>query len=68
MSRPAEEDVELFLSEQHSFQDIMAEAMHYRQLAHQIQYTPCKVNYLTYQPRMIGRIKICVRCKQLMFW
>ncbi|XP_075336554.1 dynein axonemal heavy chain 7 [Odontesthes bonariensis] len=43
VSKQAEEDVELFLSEQHSFQDIMAEAMHYRQLAHQIQYTPCKV-------------------------
>lgn len=43
VSRQAEEDVEQFLSEQHSFQDMMAEVVHYQQLADQIQYTSCKV-------------------------
>ncbi|XP_033990468.1 LOW QUALITY PROTEIN: dynein heavy chain 7, axonemal [Trematomus bernacchii] len=43
VSRQAEEDVEQFLSEQHSFQDIMAEVVHYQQLADQIQYTSCQV-------------------------
>ncbi|CAG5865931.1 unnamed protein product, partial [Menidia menidia] len=43
ISNQAEKEVELFLSEQHSLEDIIAEVMRYRQLAHQIQYTPCKV-------------------------
>uniref|UniRef100_A0AAQ5XW12 EF-hand domain-containing protein n=1 Tax=Amphiprion ocellaris TaxID=80972 RepID=A0AAQ5XW12_AMPOC len=43
VSKQAEEDVEQFLSEQHSFQEIVAEVKHYQQLADQIQYTPCKV-------------------------
>ncbi|XP_069555029.1 dynein axonemal heavy chain 7 [Brachyistius frenatus] len=43
VSRQAEEDVEQFLTEQHSFQEIMVEVMHYQQLADQIQYTSCKV-------------------------
>uniref|UniRef100_A0A3B4YVU2 Dynein axonemal heavy chain 7 n=1 Tax=Seriola lalandi dorsalis TaxID=1841481 RepID=A0A3B4YVU2_SERLL len=43
VSRRAEEDVEQFLSEQHSFQEIMVEVVHYQQLADQIQYTSCKV-------------------------
>ncbi|XP_041805973.1 dynein heavy chain 7, axonemal [Chelmon rostratus] len=43
VSRQAEEDVEQFLSEQHSFQEIMEEMIHYQQLADQIQYTSCKV-------------------------
>ncbi|KAM6934818.1 dynein axonemal heavy chain 7 [Xenentodon cancila] len=38
VSRQADKDVEHFLSEQHSFQDIMAEVIHYQQLADQIQY------------------------------
>ena len=42
-SRQAEEDVEQFLSEPHSFQEIMGEVVHYQQLADQIQYTSCKV-------------------------
>ncbi|XP_044073688.1 dynein axonemal heavy chain 7 isoform X2 [Siniperca chuatsi] len=43
VSRQAEDDVEQFLSEQHSFQEIMVEVIHYQQLADQIQYTSCKV-------------------------
>lgn len=43
VSRQAEEDVEQFLSEQHSFQEMMVEVVHYQQLADQIQYTSCKV-------------------------
>ncbi|XP_063744092.1 dynein axonemal heavy chain 7 [Eleginops maclovinus] len=43
VSRQAEEDVEQFLSEQHSFQDIMAEMVHYQQLADQIRYKSCQV-------------------------
>nr|XP_029135329.1 dynein heavy chain 7, axonemal [Labrus bergylta] len=46
VSRQAEEDVEHFLSEQHSFQEVMAEVMHYQELADQIQYTSCKVVFL----------------------
>ncbi|XP_041837982.1 dynein heavy chain 7, axonemal isoform X2 [Melanotaenia boesemani] len=42
VSRQAEKDLEQFLSEQHSFQDIMAEMMHYQKLAEQIQCTTCK--------------------------
>ncbi|XP_061578914.1 dynein axonemal heavy chain 7 [Cololabis saira] len=37
VSRQAEKDVEHFLSEQHSFQDIMVEVSHYQELADQIQ-------------------------------
>lgn len=43
VSRRSEQDVEQFLSEQRSFQEIMAEVVHYQQLADQIQYTSCKV-------------------------
>lgn len=43
VSRQAEEDVDQFLSEQHSFQEIMVEVVHYQQLADQIQYTSSKV-------------------------
>ncbi len=43
VSKQAEADVEQFLSEQHCFQEIMAEVMHYQQLVDQIQYTSCKV-------------------------
>uniref|UniRef100_UPI0037E73D97 dynein axonemal heavy chain 7 n=1 Tax=Semicossyphus pulcher TaxID=241346 RepID=UPI0037E73D97 len=43
VTRQAEEDVEHFLSEQHSFQEIMVEVMHYQQFVDQIQYTLCKV-------------------------
>lgn len=43
VSRRSEQDVERFLSEQRSFQEIMAEVVHYQQLADQIQYTTCKV-------------------------
>ncbi|XP_078119357.1 dynein axonemal heavy chain 7 [Sander vitreus] len=43
VSRQAEEDVDQFLSEQHSFQEIMVEVVHYQQLANQIQYTSSKV-------------------------
>lgn len=43
VSRQAEEDVEQFLSEQHSFQEIMVEVIHYQQLGDQIQYTSTKV-------------------------
>uniref|UniRef100_A0A3B5AG71 Dynein axonemal heavy chain 7 n=1 Tax=Stegastes partitus TaxID=144197 RepID=A0A3B5AG71_9TELE len=46
VSKQAEEDVEQFLSEQRSFQEIVAEVIHYQQLADQIQYTPCKVVHL----------------------
>lgn len=43
VSKQAEEDVKQFLSEQHSFQEIMVEVEHYQQLIDQIQYTSCKV-------------------------
>ncbi|KAM4608668.1 dynein axonemal heavy chain 7 [Polymixia lowei] len=43
VSKQAEEDVEQFLREQHSFQEIMVEVVRYQQLADQIQYTSCKV-------------------------
>lgn len=43
VNRQAEEDVKQFLTEPHSFQEIMAEVIHYQQLVNQIQYTPCKV-------------------------
>ncbi|KAM8856216.1 dynein axonemal heavy chain 7 [Spinachia spinachia] len=42
VSRRAEEDVEQFLSEQHSFQEIMAEVVRYQRLADQIQHTSCQ--------------------------
>ncbi|XP_067372006.1 dynein axonemal heavy chain 7 isoform X2 [Channa argus] len=43
ISRQADEDVEQFLSEQHSFHEILTEVVHYQKLADQIQYTLCKV-------------------------
>uniref|UniRef100_UPI003AAEEA19 dynein axonemal heavy chain 7 n=1 Tax=Centroberyx gerrardi TaxID=166262 RepID=UPI003AAEEA19 len=43
VSKQAEEDVDQFLREQHSFQEIMVEVIRYQQLADQIQYTSCKV-------------------------
>ncbi|XP_019945265.2 dynein axonemal heavy chain 7 isoform X2 [Paralichthys olivaceus] len=43
VSKQADEDVEHFLSEQHSFQEFMTEVEHYQQLADQIQFTFCKV-------------------------
>lgn len=43
VSRRAEQDVEQFLSEQHSFQEIMAEVVRYQQLADHIQHTSCQV-------------------------
>lgn len=43
VSGQSEEDVEQFLSEQHSFQEIMEKVQHYQQLAEQIRYTTCKV-------------------------
>lgn len=43
VSRQAEEDVEQFLSEQRSFEELMAEVVHYQRLADQIQYTSRKV-------------------------
>lgn len=43
VSRRTEQDVEQFLSEQHSFQEFMAEVLHYKQLADQIQFTPYQV-------------------------
>uniref|UniRef100_G3NCJ3 Dynein axonemal heavy chain 7 n=1 Tax=Gasterosteus aculeatus aculeatus TaxID=481459 RepID=G3NCJ3_GASAC len=42
VSRRAEQDVEQFLSEQHSFQEIMAEVVRYQQLADHIQHTSCQ--------------------------
>uniref|UniRef100_A0A3Q3S6H3 Dynein axonemal heavy chain 7 n=1 Tax=Mastacembelus armatus TaxID=205130 RepID=A0A3Q3S6H3_9TELE len=39
----AEEDVEKFLNEQHTFEEIMVEMAHYQKLADQIQHTSCKV-------------------------
>ncbi|KAK9537950.1 hypothetical protein VZT92_005520 [Zoarces viviparus] len=43
VSRQAEEEVEEFLSEQHPFQEIMTDVVHYQQLADRIQYTSCQV-------------------------
>ncbi|XP_029937135.1 dynein heavy chain 7, axonemal [Myripristis murdjan] len=45
VSKQAEEDVEQFLQEQHSFQEIMVEVIRYQQLAKQIQSTSCKVEH-----------------------
>ncbi|XP_056144845.1 dynein axonemal heavy chain 7 [Lampris incognitus] len=43
VSRQAEEGVEQFLCEQHTFQEVMVEVVRYQQLADQIQYSSCKV-------------------------
>ncbi|XP_036417740.1 dynein heavy chain 7, axonemal [Colossoma macropomum] len=43
VSQQAEEDVEQFLREQHSFQEMMMEVTRYQQLADEIQYNSCKV-------------------------
>uniref|UniRef100_A0A3B4DBH6 Dynein axonemal heavy chain 7 n=1 Tax=Pygocentrus nattereri TaxID=42514 RepID=A0A3B4DBH6_PYGNA len=43
VSQQAEEDVEQFLREQHSFQEMMIEVTRYQQLADEIQYNSCKV-------------------------
>ncbi|XP_060945031.1 dynein axonemal heavy chain 7 [Limanda limanda] len=43
VSKQADEDVEHFLREPHSFHEIMTEVLRYQQLAEQIQFTFCKV-------------------------
>lgn len=43
VSRQADEDMEKFLQEQRSFEEIKDEVMHYQELADQIQYTSCRV-------------------------
>ena len=43
VSQQALEDVEQFLREQHSFQEIMVEVTRYQQLADEIQYDSSKV-------------------------
>ncbi|XP_034142716.1 dynein heavy chain 7, axonemal isoform X2 [Esox lucius] len=43
VSQQAQEDVEQFLSEQHSFPEIMSEVSRYQQLAEEIQYSSSKV-------------------------
>ncbi|CAJ1078792.1 dynein heavy chain 7%2C axonemal [Xyrichtys novacula] len=43
VSGQAEEDIEHFLSEQHSFEEIMKEVIRYQELADQIESTSCKV-------------------------
>lgn len=44
VSRQAEQDMEHFLMEQHSFQEMMMEAIRYQQLADEIQFDSCKVS------------------------
>lgn len=44
MSQQAEEDVNQFLQEQHSFQELMMEVTRYQQLADEIQYNTLKVD------------------------
>uniref|UniRef100_A0A3Q3KEU7 Dynein axonemal heavy chain 7 n=1 Tax=Monopterus albus TaxID=43700 RepID=A0A3Q3KEU7_MONAL len=46
VSLQAEEDVEHFLSEQHTFQEVMEEVLRYQQLSDQIEYTSCQVVHL----------------------
>ncbi|KAL7881400.1 hypothetical protein AOLI_G00082480 [Acnodon oligacanthus] len=43
VSQQAEEDVEQFLREEHSFQEMIIEVTRYQQLADEIQYNSCKV-------------------------
>ncbi|KAM9486848.1 dynein axonemal heavy chain 7-like, partial [Clarias gariepinus] len=43
VSQQADQDVEQFLMEEHSYQDLITEATHYQQLADEIQYDYCKV-------------------------
>ncbi|KAI5107507.1 dynein heavy chain 7, axonemal isoform X1 [Silurus meridionalis] len=43
ISQQAEQDMEHFLLEQHSFQEMMMEATRYQNLADEIQYDSCKV-------------------------
>ncbi|KAK3568802.1 hypothetical protein QTP86_017405 [Hemibagrus guttatus] len=43
ISQQAEQDLEHFLVEQHSFQEMMMEATRYQQLAEEIQYDSCRV-------------------------
>lgn len=45
VSGQAEKDVEEFLSQPYSFQEILAKVLHYQTLAEQIQYTSNKVHY-----------------------
>ncbi|XP_028254184.1 dynein heavy chain 7, axonemal isoform X2 [Parambassis ranga] len=61
----AEEDVEQFLREQHSFQEIMVEVIHYQQLADQIQYTPYKAVRLgMFEVQSHKLIHSLVKCAQ----
>lgn len=57
VSGQAEKDMERFLSEQHSFQDILAQVTYYQQLADQIQYRPCQGGHVSYQT-LIGDISV----------
>lgn len=43
VSQQAVEDVEQFLHEEHSFQEMMMEVARYQQLTDEIQYNSCKV-------------------------
>lgn len=43
VSQQAQDDVEQFLREQHSFPEIMIEVTRYQQLADEIQYSSSKV-------------------------
>ncbi|XP_033843048.1 dynein axonemal heavy chain 7 [Periophthalmus magnuspinnatus] len=46
VNNQAQEDISHFLSESHSFQEIMVEVIHYQQLMEQIQFTPYTVERL----------------------
>lgn len=52
LSRQAEEDVDQFLQEQHSFDDVMAEVERYQQLDRQLRYVARKVRP-TASPRLL---------------
>lgn len=53
VSQQAEQDIEHFLVEHHSFQEIMMEAGRYQQLADEIQYNSCKVS----SNKVVGFVK-----------
>lgn len=59
VSGQAEKDLEHFLREQHSFQDLLAEVINFQQLADQIQYSSCHGGHVSYHILIIVNLRKC---------